>query len=124
MTVKELREKEQHLLEMFLDCCIALVDLDAGLLRIHNQLAHEGEQSKQPYSKQGLISEAKNIISREGSRQRMLSEAANLVAPQPTGVTYDLAGEIQTDLQEPKGWPRRAVDAIKATAARLFRRDK
>ena len=88
MTVKELRAKEQHLLEMFLDCCIALVDLDAGLLRVHNQLAHEGEQSLQPYSKQGLIDEAKTIIGREQYRQRKIEEAANPIVKKATGRTY------------------------------------
>ena len=88
MTIEELREKEQATLEMFLDFCGALVDLDVELLEIHNQLGAMGAQSMQPFEKGVLIDEAKTIIGREQYRQRKIEEAANPIVKKATGRTY------------------------------------
>ena len=88
MTLDELRAKEQATLEMFLNFCGALVNLDAELHDIHNQLDHEGEQSLQPFEKGVLVAEAKNIIGREEYRQRKIEEAASPVVTKATGRTY------------------------------------
>ena len=88
MTIEELREKEQATLEMFLDFCGALVELDAAMLEVHNQLNAMGEQSLQPFSKHVLIDEAKTILGREQYRQRKIEEAANPIVKKATGRTY------------------------------------
>jgi hypothetical protein len=74
MSIKQLRTREQKALDRFLVTCQELLDIDAELLEIHNQLDHAGEQSKGIFEKSVLIAEARNIVRREQYRQREIAE--------------------------------------------------